>query len=200
MALKEQVSTSSGISQNKHYANMGLTSMGNANLKIYWPLRAMLKIIMWSGPLNTLLASQMMRVWRRCVTLEDSLVIPYIGSVTPTASCRKRIFTLIKDHFSFEDINRTKSRHCSNWSCVIWRTGGIFCLFSEQMIAGSNMEGIVNTVPSSQPLPANPAWPSVRAVYLAPATSSIGDSVSEWVTEKVKLPLLNWEISPELHL
>ena len=38
MALKEQVSTSSGVSQNKHYANMGLASMGNANLKIYWPL------------------------------------------------------------------------------------------------------------------------------------------------------------------
>ena len=40
------------------------------------------------------LASQMIRVWRWCVTLEDSLVIPYIGSVTPTASCRKGFSTI----------------------------------------------------------------------------------------------------------
>ena len=46
-----------------------------------------------SSPILSL-ASQMIRVWRWCVTLEDSLVIPYIGSVTPTASCRKGFSTI----------------------------------------------------------------------------------------------------------
>ena len=60
-----------------------------------------------------LLTSQMIRKGERCVTLEDSLVIPYIGSVTPTASCcRKGFSTLRKDHFSSGDINRTKSKFC----------------------------------------------------------------------------------------